>query len=136
MEKAILWSERCVGMVGTYATILRQRGDYTRCEEVVYGWYTKVLNIYKAHVERDMRNDGNTMANAMAMKCLHGLTYKYLVVKMNLIWNMQKHSLMTASDLRYVIRAEFKDGLVASDNDNYAWMMEAFLDLPLKIESL
>ena len=35
-------SEICVGMLGTYATLLRQRGDYKRAKLIVYGWYLKV----------------------------------------------------------------------------------------------
>jgi hypothetical protein len=52
-HKALVWAERSMGMLGTYATLLRQRGCYQQCKAIVDGWYTKVMGIYRKGDEAD-----------------------------------------------------------------------------------
>ena len=45
------WSERIVGILGTYSMLLRQKKELIICRECVDGWYTKSLSLFRKHVE-------------------------------------------------------------------------------------
>jgi hypothetical protein len=122
-DAAVEWAERCTGMIGTYATILRQRCDYVLCETVVFGWYTRLLGFYAASTKR--QNPAKTaMERALIKRCLDGFTYKYLMVKNNLLTNLLRLDDITGKDIRAMMHYEIESGAYAADNDNWAFLLE------------
>lgn len=120
----VLWAERCTGMIGTWATTLRQRGDYRKCKEVMYGWYKKVLDIYMRGVEAEYAQYGSTIATENARVCARELKFKYLVILMNLGFNLEEFFPDDLAErLRFLISFELDTGMVQADTDNYAFML-------------
>ena len=83
-EHTAPWMERCVGMLGNYATLLRQRGEFHATFEVlkidarVLARLTDVVTAdgygpHRTAVEREMEQEN-----------LRELTYKFLLIKKNL----------------------------------------------------
>jgi hypothetical protein len=68
------YSERCVGILGTLATIRRQRGQVQDCLEIL-ALDEKVLGVFASMVadSTDLR----------AHSCLEGLTYKFHLIQIN-----------------------------------------------------
>ena len=118
------WSERIVGMLGTFSMLLRQKQEYITCRECVDGWYTKSLSLFRKHVELDTFK--TEKEKFITENCLHNLHYKYLVVKFNLLMNMNDLESLTGIDVRDAIKFEIELGYCDRDEDQYAWFIEPF----------
>jgi hypothetical protein len=79
------WMDRCVGMLGTYATLLRQRGEFHACFEVLK-IDSRILARLTDVVTAGTGGTQHTSAVARQMEVdnLKGLTYKFLLIKTNL----------------------------------------------------
>ena len=82
------WLDKCVGMLGTFATILRQRGDYHACFDVLQiDW--RVLSRLTEVVTRNARlGKEPPIERQIVQENLQGLTHKYLLIKNNLRGDM------------------------------------------------
>ncbi len=109
------WMDKSIGMLGTYATILRQRGDFHACFEVLQiDW--RVLSRLTQVVARNATLPEKTPIEIeMAKENLRALTNKYLLIKNNLRADlvlpvptgMEPHDEM-GPDLRSVMRYEIE----------------------------
>ena len=131
-----IWAERTVGTIGTYATILRQRGTYAQCKVAVDCWYTKALDIYTRVVEADYAQYGSTIMTETSKMCHRGLTFKYLVIKMNLYFNMEEwFPPDIVSHLRFMMTYELDTGMVDSGDSYYAVMLK-LIGKPVTLQAL
>lgn len=118
------WSERIVGMLGTFSMLLRQKQEYITCRECVDGWYTKSLSLFREHVE--LYTFKTEKEKFITENCLHNLNYKYLLVKFNLLMNMNDLESLTCIDVRDAIKFEIELGYYDRNEDQYAWFIEPF----------
>ena len=131
-----VWPERCSGMIGTYATILRQRGEYARCTAVMR-LYTRVIERYEAMTKLTAPSK-DVIERAATKQCLDGLYYKYLLIKFNLLRNLDPACESVdlkelGRDFRRVSAYEISTGIVARDGDNFAFMLQP---KPITLSSL
>ena len=119
-------SERCTGMLGTYATILRQRAEYLRAE-AVFRVYTRMINAYEGSC---ITYHGGVKEKLPfnALSCLEGLRYRYLLIKMNLLQNLGKvHSVPdheVGEDMRTLCTHEIKTGRHPGEaTDVWTWFL-------------
>mmetsp|Transcript_29185 Transcript_29185/g.81642 ORF Transcript_29185/g.81642 Transcript_29185/m.81642 type:complete len:350 (+) Transcript_29185:51-1100(+) len=75
-------AEHTTGIMGTYATLLRQRGALDECEAVME-IYREVLVRYERVVRQNFSFDPSTM------QCMEALKYKFHLIEYNV--NMQRH---------------------------------------------
>lgn len=118
------WSERIVGILGTYSMLLRQKKEFIICRECVDGWYTKSLSLFRKHVE--IYTFKTEKEKLITENCLYNLNYKYLVVKFNLLMNMNDLESLTCIDVRDAIKFEIELGYYDRNEDQYAWFIEPF----------
>ena len=116
------WSERIVGILGTYSMLLRQKKEYITSRECVDGWYTKSLSLFRKHVESYTFK--TEKEKFISENCLHNLNYKYLVIKFNLLMNMNDLESLTCIDVRDAIKFEIELGYYDRNEDQYAWFIE------------
>ena len=122
-----VWPERCSGLLGTYATILRQRGEYERCQAVVR-LYTRVIERYEAMTVATAPSKSAT-ERAATKRCVDGLFYKYLLIKFNLAGPTNLGTIMTTEpvdigrDYRRAVAYEISTGIHARGTDNFAFML-------------
>jgi len=131
----LAWAERCTGMLGVYATIKRQRGEYAVCDEIVTTWYQKVLEFYREAVNRQVKKYGRNVDTVGNLNCFRGLEYKFLTIKYNLKMNLNRYEFPGPSELRKLMEHEFLSGMVDRDEDNWAFMLD-FLKVPVTKKSL
>ena len=131
-----VWAERCSGLLGTYATILRQRGEYARCQAVMR-LYTRVIERYEAMTVATAPSKSNT-ERAATKRCVDGLFYTYLLIKFNLAGPTNTGTIMTANladigrDYRRVAAYEISTGIHARGTDNFAFMLSGAGRVTLK----
>ncbi len=123
-EKNMLWSERITGILDTYAMLLRRKEEYSISRECVDGWCTKVLDIYRNHIE--CKNFSNQYDKFNAQSCFNNLKYKYLVVKFNLCMNMNDLESISAIDIKNAMKLELELGMYERDEYQYAQIIEPF----------
>jgi hypothetical protein len=122
-------SERSTGMLGTYATLLRQRGEYLRTE-TVFRLYTKTIDAYELACIASGGGSKETMSFE-ALSCMEGLRYRYLLIKFNLLQNLGKVNSVPddeiAHDLRVACEYEIKTGRhPGEETDIWTWMLPIF----------
>jgi len=141
-----LWSERLCGILGTLATIYRQRESFAECRLLLEGWYVHIINKHKHHVETriklkvpaplDRPQSGYTMA-----ECLRVLTYKYHRIRLNLATDLYMRSIepyINAGDsLRIAMQEEIDTGVGPdSDNNEFSWMLSHYFKKPCNSKGL
>jgi len=122
-------AERCTGMLGNYATILRQRAEYLRAE-TVFQLYTKTIDAYEIAC---VAHHGGVKEHIPfnALSCMEGLRYRYLLIKFNLLQNLGKVQSVPddeiANDMMIACTYEIKTGRHPSeDKDIWTWMLPMF----------
>ena len=95
--------ERSIGILGHYATILRQRGDFSLC--------SKVLDVDKRILDRYFElcklDDGSDeVEKAKLLSCLEGLKYKYLLIKFNLLKDSGEAYNFLVYDMHFMLKFE------------------------------
>lgn len=142
------WCERSVGVVNTYATWLRQRSAelqdsgpsqevaframLSECESVL-NMGGRQLRLYKDHVET-ARPHRDTVAHALGVKCLKGLTFKYLLIKHNVLRQTGRLSSVNPSEIRFLCQYEFEfypDISAESNDTDFADNLLMALGLPV-----
>jgi hypothetical protein len=117
--KNIVWCERSVGVINTYATILRQRAERMQAEND-----PKYL-VSLVHCEKGLNLGGQQLARFKTMaysgvfmflgeqiplintqQTLKGLTYKYFLIKHNLLWQTNRYKNINISELKWVCEYE------------------------------
>jgi hypothetical protein len=123
----IIWCERSVGVINTYATILRQKSEKEKalnvlgypdtlvhCEKVLnLGGRQLVLFKKMAYSGADMFF-GKVVELINTQQTLKGLTYRYFLIKHNLLWQTNRHKKLNISELRFVCEYELEN---CSPND-------------------
>lgn len=112
-------AEQTCGILGTLATIFRQRGDtesYKKCEEVL-DMEKKVLGLYKVSVDAlDESERGSSI------HCYNELEYKYCLIRFNLY--MYTKQLDKASPyLRKCLEYEAKENISDDDQNVLFFLM-------------
>jgi len=130
-----VWTERCSGILGTLATIYRQRGAYQECRQLMEGWYVRMLHKYKAHVEaREFVNGVRNLDYVAELTCLKGLFYKYHRIRINLAVAMLQPPMQVGDSMRVAIQEEIDQGLHLDphgDTDEFfGWMLPTFCRRP------
>ena len=147
-----VWTERLSGVLGTLATIYRQRGDLVECYNLVrpassgvQGWYDRMLTMYARHVqlreEQGWKTTESMYAPISERKCLKGLRYKYHRIVVNLSVDLLALAAKRAgsrpppklskayvgASLRVIIQDEIDRKVV---DDDFRWMLSTFLNKP------
>jgi hypothetical protein len=123
------WMDRCVGMLGTYATLLRQRGEFHACFEVLKVDSRILARLTEVVTSDNMGQYG--VARQMEVDNLKGLTYKFLLIKTNLradlslplARGMAPHEEIGA-ELRIMIMYEIETDAAAQGADNALTVLE------------
>ena len=120
-------AERCTGIMGTYATVLRQRGEYLRAE-AVFAHYTRIIDTYERLTLESVGGDrGRLSFNALS--CMERLRYRYFLVKFNLLQNLGKVFSVPdeeiGQNMRDVCMFEIKSGGHPNGRDNWTWALGA-----------
>ena len=68
-----VWAERTCGILGTLATIYRQRGLYAECDMVMKP-YKQILDLYNAMVQA---RKALKLSDNDELVCARNLTFKY-----------------------------------------------------------
>jgi len=96
--------ERSIGILGTWATILRQRGDVPLC--------SSVLDVDKEILDRYFElckiDDGSEVEKAKSLSCLEGLKYKYLLIKFNLLKDSGEAQNFTVHEMQFMLKFELR----------------------------
>ena len=83
-----VWTERLSGILGTLATIYRQRGELQACYDLCKpekGWYDRMLRMYETHVRlRKEQGWGSLLERSQEARCYKDLRYKYHRILLNL----------------------------------------------------
>lgn len=120
----VVWCERSVAIINTYATVYRQMVDrYSgdedpRPEKVIHQTLYKterilnlggrLLAIYRNMVMTgdESIHDPEPFAREKAIICLRGLTYKYFLIKHNLLEQTSRSNMTKASEIRFLCEFE------------------------------
>lgn len=94
------YSERCVGILGTLATILRQRGEVDECLEILE-LDAKVLEFYQQASSLPRTPQGQ-------IDCCRGLTYKYHQIKVN-AHNQKGHKKEAVASFKECVKYELEE---------------------------
>lgn len=125
-----IWAERSCGILGNLATIYRQRGNYTGCDEVMRP-YRHVIDQYGVMIAiRKARR----LSDDNELVCLRGLTMRYHRIYANLALNLRRAEGMPES-IRVLMQFEFDTG-VTDDDSEYAWMLPTLLRKPYTAQAL
>jgi hypothetical protein len=126
--KNIVWCERSVGVINTYATILRQKAErmaaenspkfresLVHCEKTLnLGGRQLVLFKAMAYSGVDMFF-GEQIQLINTQHTLKGLTYRYFLIKHNLLWQTNRYKKINISELKFVCEYELE---FCSPNDD------------------
>lgn len=98
--------EFSVGILGSYATVVRQRSEFSLCknilevDKVIFDRYFELCN-----------NLDDGLDKASAITCLEGLKYKYLMIKFNLFRDIGDSGTFPIPDIRFMMKYELKKAL-------------------------
>lgn len=120
--KNIVWCERSVGVINTYATILRQKAEkmqnegdsnfvvsLSHCEKVLnLGGRQLALFKTMAYSDIDMFY-GKAIELFNSQLCLKGLTYKYFIIKHNLLRQTNRYKKTNVSELMFICEYEIEN---------------------------
>jgi hypothetical protein len=109
-------AEHTCGILGTLATIYRQRGDYADCE--------RVLNMEQEVLARYQRS--SVGACSAQIECYEGLHYKYQHIRYNLAFNTERYDL--CADLFRQLAADELRMNFNFEESNYLFMVSAVLN--------
>ena len=94
----VKYCEYTVGIIGTYCTLLRQRGDMEDCMKVM-GMYTKVIQQFQKLSHPSCCNDRKLM------HCCGVLTYKYYMIRVNAGFQLRNRA-MAVDAVRRIVAHE------------------------------
>lgn len=114
-------AEFATGILGNLATIYRQRGVYQDCLEVMI-IYRFAMDAYVALTEARKKA---RIATIGELTCCRELVMKHHKVKANLWVNLDRAD-GVAETYRFLIGYEMEKGVVGTDQEEYAWMLEHF----------
>lgn len=120
--KNTVWCERSVGIMNTYATVLRQRvesfreakddrafASLTHCERVL-NLGGKLIKRYKISLVHptflEVAHFNNVEALFLDQKCAEGLTYRYLLIKHNVLLQTGRGHNINPSEIRFLCELE------------------------------
>ena len=110
------------GILGTLATIYRQRGgdtNYTICGEIL-DMEEKVLDRYKLSIQNSREKS--------TLQCYDGLEYKYHVIRFNLLFKNKNMMNDSIPFFRKLLDYEIRNNC-DWDNQNFLWML-SIINLP------
>lgn len=110
------YAERCVGILGVLATILRRRGDVDKAEAVL-ALDERVLSRYEDMTSRS--------SSALQHKCLRGLQYRFWCIKFN-VAVMRSRPLEGAPYFRKICRYEIEEGF-DFERQNFLFLLQSYL---------
>ena len=125
-----VWAERTCGILGTLATIYRQRGLYAECDSVMKP-YKQILDLYNAMVQA---RKALKLSDNNELVCARNLTFKYHKIAAYLAPSLSRVTGMIES-YRCLIQYEIDTGVSADDNE-YAWMLTDILKKPATSKAL
>ena len=131
-----IWLEQMSGVIGTLATIYRQRGLYEECRIVHQGLHKKLLNAYTTKVE-EMKVSSNPSQYSFTsggtkddidrqIACHKELLYKAARIAVNLYPSLNDSTFFVGPYYRRVIQHEIDNG-IDYENSEFGWMMPTFL---------
>ena len=120
--KNTVWCERSVGVLNTYATVLRQRVEHFResrddrafetlshCERVL-NLGGKLIKRYKQSLINprflEVAHSNDAARLYLDQKCVEGLTYRYLLIKHNLLMQTGRGHNTNPSEMRFLCELE------------------------------
>ena len=114
------WCERSVGVINTYATVLRrQAAEYwqtnhvlknvtlLKCEKVLSLGGKQLVRFKEMVYCDDDVHHGSDIEFLKSIDCLKQLTYKYFLIKHNLLIQTNRARKTNKSELRFLIEYEF-----------------------------
>jgi hypothetical protein len=130
--KNTVWCERSVGIMNTYATVLRQRAErfreakddrvfatLTHCERVL-NLGGKLIKRYKTSLVHpkflEVAHFNNAEAFYLDQKCAQSLTYRYLIIKHNILLQTGRGHNINPSEVRFLCELELDPTSGAVDN--------------------
>eukprot|EP01038_Epipyxis_sp_PR26KG_P009304 gene9304-12535_t len=131
-----MWSERSIGVINTYATVLRQRAEKLQANsksnpgdvqenirkaERVLNLGGQLLIIHKRMVYATDNGIGTEVERDASVDCLKGLTYKYLLIKHNLLNQTNRMQYTSMSELRFMICHEIDTYIVTGSREEYGY---------------
>jgi len=125
-----VWAERSCGILGTLATIYRQRGLYAECDTVMKP-YKQVLDLYNAMVQA---RKALKLSDNNELVCARNLTFKYHKIAAYLAPSLGRVTGMIES-YRCLIQYEIDTGVSPDDNE-YAWLLTDLLMKPATSKAL
>ena len=123
--KNVTWCERSVGMINSYATVIRQRAEagvgmipsgvmhelLVKCEQIL-NLGGKQLVKYKAmtyHPDAlSVVWSNNEVASIRDKQCCRGLTFKYLLIKHNLLMMTNRTKYTNPNEVRFMCEYELE----------------------------
>ena len=123
--KNITWCERSVGMINSYATVIRQRAEsgvgmipselmheyLTKCEKILNVGAKQLVKYKSMSYHPDILSmvwSNNEVAAVRDRQCCRGLMFKYLLIKHNLLMMTNRTKYTNPNEVRFMCEYELE----------------------------
>eukprot|EP01038_Epipyxis_sp_PR26KG_P015587 gene15587-21054_t len=123
-----MWCERSVGIINSYATVIRQRAELLQAKnyvlteiktEQILNQGNRLLTIYKRMLYATDNGISTQVDRDASIDCLKGLTYKFIHIKHNLLNQTNRMDSINPSELRFMMVYEIDEYILTESEDGH-----------------